>query len=93
MAQREKLLQLADLLEETSLEEFRDYLPSPDYVNRVIQLTNAGKIGEALSLVNKTEYVYRLLKDSLSDDVKLWYQEIVQQLQRGVSTARDWSTE
>lgn len=87
MIQKGNLFELTHLLKELGLEEFKDYLPSPDYARRVIQLTNAGETSQALSLVKKTKHLYRLIEGSLSDDIKLWYLEIVKQLQRGISTA------
>jgi len=69
--------------------DFLNYLPSPDYIQKIIILTNAGLIEEALSAIERTEHIFNLLSNELDLEESEWFSTIIHQLRLGVTTARN----
>jgi hypothetical protein len=63
------------------------YLPTPDYVQEIIILTNDGKLKEAARKITSTSKILELVSRDLSTEDREWYESILVQLKKALETA------
>ncbi len=63
--------------------ELLPFLPTPDYVQNIIILTNKGKIKDALNKIRHIERILEILPSSFEEE-KMWLTDIIGHLKSAV---------
>jgi len=68
--------------------KYATYLPSPQYVQQIINATNQGQIKEVSRRIMRSEDILTELMDDLSLEDKEWYMEVIKSLKFAVASWR-----
>jgi hypothetical protein len=68
-------------------EKIIKHLPTFEFAQKIIELTNAENFEAALIEVQASEEVFAIIKDQINIDEQLWYIEILQKLRNAISSA------
>jgi len=83
-----RIQKITALLEDLRLiEEYGSYLPTPEFVKKIVVDTNEGRLNKALTSIKKAESVLIVLEGKITPEDKTWYTEIIHKLRRSVLSA------
>jgi hypothetical protein len=82
-----RIQKIVNLLKQRGFSDKSTCILSPDYVQRIIRVTNQGKVDKASAMLRDAEQAIKPVWDALTTEDQRWYHDLVTEIYRAIKSA------